>query len=128
MKLNGRVGRWNLAFLDVQTRDTVTSAGRVRGTNLMAGRVSYDVTDQLRLGTLFTNGNPEGSGGNSLFGFDAVWRTSTFRGNKNLLAGAWAARTRGPAGPGSRTGWGYKIDYPNDLVDARTTSTSTARH
>src|SRR5438132_8774661 len=27
VKLNGRVGRWNLAALDVQTRDTTTSSG-----------------------------------------------------------------------------------------------------
>src|SRR6266704_1436049 len=52
VKLNGRVGRWNLAALDVETRDATTSDGvRVPGTNLMVGRVSYDVTDKFRIGT-----------------------------------------------------------------------------
>jgi hypothetical protein len=117
VKLNGRVGRWNLAALDVQTRDTSTSAGFVPGTNLLASRVSYDVTDKFRLGTIFTNGSPDGVRTSHLIGFDGVWRTSTFRANKNLFIGGWTARTEGDVGPGERQGWGYKIDYPNDLWD-----------
>ena len=68
VKLNGRVGDWNLALLDVQTRETVVSpqvvtdlslpSPRVPGTNLLAGRVSYDFNENLRVGTIFTNGDP----------------------------------------------------------------------
>src|SRR5215467_274006 len=90
VKLNGRVGKWNLAILDVQTRETQTSTGPLPGTNLLAGRISYDVTNQLRVGTIFTNGDPQGTKRNTLVGFDAVWRTSKLRRNKNLLLGAWA--------------------------------------
>src|SRR5438477_13037857 len=100
VKLNGRVGRWNLAALDVQTRDATTSAGFVPGTNLLAARVSYDVSDKFRVGTLFTNGNPDGVRANRLIGVDAVWRTSTFRRNKNLFIGSWTGRTEGDVGPG----------------------------
>lgn len=120
VKLNGRVGRWNLAALDVQTRAT----GLAPSVNLGAFRVSYDLTPQFRVGTLVTHGDPEGRRDNSLFGFDAVWRTSKFRGDKNLLIGGWTAFTRGDrrsAQTGSRSGWGFKIDYPNDLVDCSTT-------
>jgi len=35
--------------------------------------------------------------------------------NKNLLAGGWTATTQGDVGPGSKVGWGFKVDYPNDL-------------
>lgn len=117
MKLNGRVGRWNLAALDVQTRDATTRSGFVPGTNLMAGRVSYDVTDKFRVGTIFTNGTPAGIGTDRLIGFDAVYRSSTFLKNKNFFVGGWTARTDGDVGPGQRQGWGFKIDYPNDLWD-----------
>ena len=120
VKLNGRVGRWNLAALDVQTRDANTSAGFVPGTNLLASRVSYDLTDKFRIGTIFTHGDPGGVQSNGLLGFDAVWRTSTFRRNKNLFIGAWTARGEGDVGPGERQGWGFKIDYPNDLWDCTT--------
>jgi len=118
VKVNGRVGRWNIAALDVQTRDAQTvNSGLVPGTNLFAGRVSYDVTDKLRIGTLVTNGTPTGVGTNRLASLDAVYRTSTFLKNKNLSLGSWFARTDGDVGPGQREGWGLKVDYPNDLWD-----------
>lgn len=119
VKLNGRIGKWNIGLLDVQTRDKyVTTVGSVvPGTNLFAGRVSYDVTPKLRLGTLLTNGNPDGVHRNTLAGFDGVWRTSQFLGNKNFLVGGWTAFSSGDIPKGNRTGWGFKIDYPNDLWD-----------
>lgn len=123
MKLNGRIGRWNVGLLDVQTRDTYsnTLAKRVPGTNLFAGRASYDVTAKLRIGMIATNGSPDGVHRNTLAGFDGVWRTSTFLRNKNLLFGGWTAvsfsdRFR----TGNRTGWGFKLDYPNDRWDCYT--------
>jgi hypothetical protein len=127
VKLNGRVRKWNLALLDVQTRETMIPSSvqqdlgltspAVPGTNLLAGRVSYDYNENLRIGTIFTNGDPEGLRRNTLGGVDAIWRTSRFRGNKNLLLGAWTATTQGDLRPGSRAGWGLRIDYPNDLWD-----------
>src|SRR5438034_3141036 len=130
VKLNGRVGKWNLGLLDVQTRETFVTPAVVQdlglpsplvpSTNLLAGRVSYDFNENLRVGTIFTNGDPAGLRQNTLVGVDAIWRTSKFRGNKNLLLGAWSATTQGDVGPGSKLGWGFKIDYPNDLWDCST--------
>jgi hypothetical protein len=128
IKLNGRAGRWNIGLLDVQTRDSSLRSGQlVPGTNLFASRVSYDVTPKLRLGAILTNGSPDGVARNTLAGFDGLWRTSEFRGNKNLLIGVWAARSFGDRLPGnvlppeaalgSRSGYGFKIDYPNDRWD-----------
>jgi len=127
VKLNGRAGKWNLAFLDVQTRDTVVPnqvvqdlglpSALVPGTNLLASRVSYDFNEHLRIGTIVTNGDPEALRKNTLAGFDAVWRTSKFMGDKNLLLGAWTASTQGDLPDGSKTAWGVRIDYPNDLFD-----------
>jgi len=127
VKLNGRVGRWNLGVLDVQTRETVVSdqvvkdlgltSAVVPGTNLLAGRVSYDFNENLRVGTILTHGDPEARRNNTLAGIDAVWRTSKFLGNKNLQFGAWTATTQGDVGPGSKLAWGLSADYPNDLLD-----------
>jgi hypothetical protein len=113
VKVNGRVGRWNLAMLDVQTRET----GGIPGTNLFAGRASFDVTPRFRIGTLVTNGDPSGRSSNTLTGFDAVWRTSEFRGNKNFQVGAYTAFSSGDLPDGGRGAWGFKVDYPNDLLD-----------
>lgn len=118
VKLNGRAGKWNIGFLDVQTRDKVLRSGElVRGTNLLTSRISYDVTPKLRLGSIVTNGNPDGVSRNTLAGFDGVWRTSEFLRNKNLFVGAWTAFSSGDVGNGDRTGYGFKIDYPNDRWD-----------
>jgi len=113
LKLNGRVGRWNLGILDVQTRETMLAPG----TNLFAARVSYDLTKKFRVGTIFTHGDPAGLQSNTLAGFDAVWRTSTFAGNKNLSLGGWTALSAGDIPQGQRTGWGLSADYPNDQLD-----------
>jgi len=130
VKLNGRVGKWNLALLDVQTRETFVTpeiaqelalpSQVIPSTNLLAARISYDFDEHLRVGTIITNGDPAGFRQNTLAGVDAVWHTSKFRGNKNLLLGAWSATTQGDLGPGSTLGWGFKIDYPNDLWDCAT--------
>lgn len=119
VKLNGRMGKWNIGLLDARTRDKFVGsvASVVPGTNLFAGRVSYDVTPKLRIGTLVTNGNPDGIHRNTLTGFDGVWRTSQFLGNKNFLVGGWTAFSSGDVPKGNRTGWGFKVDYPNDLWD-----------
>jgi hypothetical protein len=113
LKVNGRVGRWNLGILDVQTRDTTLAPG----TNLFAGRVSFDLTPKLRIGTIFTHGDPAGLQSNTLNGFDAVWRTSTFAGNKNLSLGGWTAFSAGDLPRGQRHGWGAALDFPNDRID-----------
>ena len=126
-KLNGRVGKWNLGMLDVQTRETIVSDQVVKdlglpspvvpGTNLFTARISYDFNENLRVGTILTHGDPEARRNNTLAGIDAVWRTSKFFGNKNLQFGAWTATTQGDVGPGSKLGWGLSADYPNDLLD-----------
>jgi hypothetical protein len=119
-KLNGRIGRWNVAAVDVQTRPAATSVGAIPGTNLLAARISYDVTDKLRLGTILTNGDPQGVQRNRLLGIDGVWRTAKFLSDKNLRFGAWTARTVGDAGVGSPQGWGFRVDFPNDLWNCTT--------
>jgi hypothetical protein len=125
-KMNGRLGRWNIGILDVKTRDTFSpSAGTfVPHTNLFAGRVSYDVTPKLRIGSILTNGSPDGRTSNTLAAFDGAWRTSDLFGGKNFQIGGWTAFSSGDAGGvtphGNRTGWGYSVDYPNDLIDCFT--------
>jgi hypothetical protein len=112
-KVLGGAGRWGIAALDVETRGQ-NFAPR---TNLLAGRVTFDVDSHLRLGAIGTAGDPDGIHDNDLAGVDAVWRTSTFQGDKNFFVGGWAARSFGDLPAGSPWGWGVKIDYPNDLWD-----------
>jgi hypothetical protein len=113
VKVMARSGNWSLAALDVGMRDTAVS-GR---TNLFAGRLTFDVDENLRLGIIGTSGEPTGALSNFLTGVDAVWQTSKFLGGQNLAFGLWGAVSGGESTSGKRTGWGFKADYPNDLWD-----------
>lgn len=114
-KLLGRVGRAGVALLDTRTE----AIAGVPATNLFAGRFTWDVDERLRVGLVATDGDPDGSSSNSLVGVDATWRTSRFRGDKNFAAGAWVAASQGdPSAAGQEHGYGFKVDYPNDLWDA----------
>jgi hypothetical protein len=121
-KLMGRAGKWNIGLLDVETRTAFSPSAStlVPQTNLFASRISYDVTPKLRIGSIVTNGNPDGIHGNTLVGFDGSWRTSELFGGKNFQIAGWTALSRGDGRPGSRTGWGYIVDYPNDFLDCFT--------
>ena len=113
VKVLGRAGPWSVGLLDTamdETKGTDTS-------NLFVGRVTYDFNEHLTIGTIVTDGDPEGVRDNTLIGLDAVWRTSTFMGDKNFSVGGWAASSQGDVADGARTGWGFKVDYPNDLWD-----------
>jgi len=127
VKLNGHVGKWSLALLDVQTRKTFVPqtvvdvlglpSAKVEGTNLLASRVAYDFSKHLRLGTIVTHGDPQAMLANTLVGADGVWQTSTFLGKRSLRFGGWAATTQGQVPVGNREAWGLRFDYPNDLLN-----------
>jgi hypothetical protein len=125
-KLNGHVGPWSLALLDVQTRttyvpDTVVDflglpSAKVGGTNLLASRVAFDVDQHLRVGAIVTHGDPQALLSNTLAGADAVWNTSKFLGKYSMQFGGWGATSQGDVPFGSRQAWGLRFDYPNDLL------------
>jgi hypothetical protein len=121
-KTIGRVGRWNIGLLDVETRTTFskTASVLVPQTNLFTARISYDVTRKLRFGSIVTHGNPDGLHRNTLIGFDGTWRTSELFGSKNFQIAGWTAFSRGDGPRGNRSGWGYIVDYPNDFLDCFT--------
>ena len=119
LKLSGRVERWNVGFLDVETgRVDELSLGRQ---NLLAARVSRNLFRQSFVGALVTHGNPSGAGANTLAGVDARFATSTFRGGENLSLDLYAFVTDDEASGRKGHAWGAKLDYPNDLWDVALT-------
>ncbi|MGH8195714.1 MAG: DUF5916 domain-containing protein, partial [Woeseiaceae bacterium] len=110
-KLLGYVGDFSVGVLDVETSDTDVAPA----TNLAVARAAYDVTDNLRIGTLMTHGDPTGLTDNTFAGFDGVWQTSEFQGDRNLTVSGWYAHSYGDVAPGQADGYGVGIEYPNDL-------------
>jgi hypothetical protein len=115
LKASGRVDRWNVGLLDVETRQQ-DGLGLDRQ-NLLAARVSRNVLRQSFVGALVTHGNPSGDGSNTLAGVDAHLATSTFRGRENLSLDLYAFVTDDGASGRKGHAWGGKLDYPNDLWD-----------
>ena len=115
VKLSGRVERWNVGLLDVETGSS-DELGLDRQ-NLLAARVSRNLFRQSFVGALVTHGNPAGAG-NTLAGVDARFATSSFRGGENLSLDLYAFVTDDEASGRKGHAFGGKLDYPNDLWDA----------
>ncbi len=115
LKVSGRVDRWNVGLLDVETR--AEEDLDLDRQNLLAARVSRNVLRQSFVGALVTHGNPSGAGDNTLIGVDTRLATSTFRGRENLSLDLYAFVTDDEASGRKGHAWGGKVDYPNDLWD-----------
>ncbi len=116
-KLFGKIGNTNMALLDVRTE----SSDSLPSKNFFAGRISQNIFSESKVGVIFTSGNPASPHSNTLFGADFTYSTSRFLKNKNFSAGAWYVRNWNEKDYGKHYGYGFKIDYPNDLFDIATT-------
>ena len=116
-KLVGREKDFNVGFLDVQTQRADIGEETVPGQNLLAARISRNLFRQSWVGGILTHGDPTGTGSNTLFGVDARFATSSFRGNKNLSLDLYALGTQDEL-LGTDYAAGFTLDYPNELWDA----------
>jgi hypothetical protein len=73
------------------------------------------------VGAIATVGDPLGRSSSWLGGADFTYATSRFRGNKNLLAGVWGLAIGRQDLGRDATAHGFKVDYPNDLLDLAVT-------
>jgi hypothetical protein len=113
-KIVGRQADYNIGLVDVETRDLPEAP--LRHQNLFAGRISRNLFEQSWVGAIVTNGNPDGTGSNNLFGTDARFATSKFRGDKNLALDLFIERTDDQA-VGKDYAGGFGLSYPNDRWD-----------
>ena len=109
-KLTGRVGDYNVGVLDVQTDESDIAGGE----NLFVTRISKNVGEQSSIGAILTNGNPAGTGDNTVFGIDAGYRSNDFRGDKNLDANVWALVSSSEGVDNDDGAYGASIGSPND--------------
>ena len=114
-KVFGRVGSTNLAFLDVMTERSLGLPKQ----NFVAGRVYQNILSESKVGIIFTQGSPTGEK-NSLAGFDLTYQTSRFRGNQNLSIGGWYVYNWTEQKSGKHQGFGFMVNFPNDLWDINT--------
>ena len=110
-KLTGRAGAYGIGVLDVRTDDTSTLDGQ----NLFATRVTKDVGEESKIGMIVTNGYPTGAGDNTVYGLDATWRTSRFRGDKTLVTNVFALESDGEGVSVQDSAFGFSTFAPSDL-------------
>jgi uncharacterized protein DUF5916 len=114
-KVNGRVGNTTFGGVAVGTR---SRNGVIDSNTFMGvGRVKQNLWQESWVGAIATVGDPLGRPGSWLSGADFTYATSTLRGDKNLLVGVWGLATGRSGLGGDADAFGFKVDYPNDLVD-----------
>jgi hypothetical protein len=116
-KLNGRVGNTNLGALAVRTR---RAGSLTTDATMGAVRVKQNILSESSVGMIATFGDPLAQPGSWMGGADFTYQTSEFRGDKNLLVGAWGLLNHGDDLGGDQA-FGGMIDYPNDLWDVAMT-------
>lgn len=112
-KLYGKIGNTNIALLDVKTK----SIKDIPGQNFFAGRIYQNIFSESKIGMIFTAGEPGTTASNTLLGVDFKYATSRFMKNKNFSVGGWWVTNHNQYQEGNHSGYGFKIDYPNDLID-----------
>ncbi|MEJ2108381.1 MAG: DUF5916 domain-containing protein [Acidobacteriota bacterium] len=120
-KLTGKVGRFDVGLLDVQTGryDEEESDGQhYASKNLFAGRVKANFLSQSYVGALFTNGDPNGLTGSQTAGIDLKLATSDFMSSgKNLSLMLFGSRNFSTDYDKHNNAYGGTISYPNDLIE-----------
>ncbi len=124
-KVFGRLGDTNISIIDVGTRnlDDAAAGLALPAKNLLAARISQNLWEESRIGVIFTDGNPASPGTagadyNRLAGADFRYSTSRLFGDKNFTLDAWGVYSWWPDPNRKRhTGYGFRLDYPNDLWD-----------
>ncbi len=106
-RVTGRVGRFSLGLLDIQTRD----GGGLESTNFSVVRVKRDVLRRSSIGVMFTGRSvtQAGVGSNELFGLDG-----TFAFFDNLAINTFWAKTQTDGLNGDDHSYRVLFDYSGD--------------
>lgn len=112
-KVYGKIGRTNIALLDVKTR----AYNGLPSENFFAGRIYRNIFSESKVGIIFTSGEPGSKETNTLFGIDFKYATSRFLKNKNFSFAGWWVTNNNKLPDGKHYGYGIQVEYPNDLLD-----------
>ncbi len=126
-KLTGKIARFDIGLLDVQTgrfAEDERANGeenllRLASKNLAVGRVKTNFLSQSYVGAMFTNGDPTGQTSNQMVGVDLKLATSDFMNRrKNLSLLLFGSKTYISNIKNRDAVYGGVISYPNDFIEA----------
>jgi len=113
-KINGKVKNTNFGALITRTGEPDTTLSPA---NMGVVRVKQNIFRESSVGFITTAGDPAGRSGSFTSGIDFTYRTSHYRGDKNMSIGIWGLYNQREDLSGDRTAYGLSFDYPNDLWD-----------
>ncbi len=122
-KVNGRLGNTNFGALVVNTRSVDSldlgdgESLDVPTTTMGAVRVRQNVLEESSVGFLAEFGDQLGRAGSWAAGADFTYHTSDFGDEKNLLVGVWGMLADREDLSGDKSAFGFRFDYPNDLIE-----------
>ena len=122
-RLTGRVGRFSVGIIDVQTGDETVSGARA--TNFVTVRVKRDVLRRSSVGTMFTGRSvgQSGTGTNAAVGFDG-----TFAFYDDLAINTYWATTRTGGLSGDDSSYRAQLDYAGDRYGVEVARLVVGRH
>ena len=108
-RLTGRVGKFSLGILNIQTDDA--PAAEATATNFSVVRLRRDLLRRSSIGLLFTGRSvsPEGTGSNEAYGIDGLF---SFYDNLNI--NTYWAKTSTSRRPGDDVSYRAQLDYRGD--------------
>jgi hypothetical protein len=113
-RITGKVGKFNVGFLDIRTDDEHLSA--TPATNFAVVRVKRDILRRSSIGAILTNRSQsvDGGGGNQAYGADAA-----FGFFENLTMGGYIAQTQTPGLDRDDVSYQGRFEYAGDRYGAR---------
>ncbi|MFC1561244.1 DUF5916 domain-containing protein, partial [Candidatus Latescibacterota bacterium] len=113
-KITGKVGRYNIGILNMQTEEEKGYPS----TNYAVMRVNRDILENSSFGFIATNMYDTDKHSDRVLGVDFAYRTDKFLDNKNLeISGDFSQNFKEDVNSGVRSGR-FGIRYPNDLIEA----------
>ncbi len=116
-KLSGRIGNLNVGALGVR----MDNSENINAETLSVARLSAEVLEESRIGTILTHGDPDGMGRNTLAGVDFKYRNSNLFNRGRFLADFFYQRSfsndvHGPAAGKDDDMFGFFLGYPHDFL------------
>ncbi len=117
VKLTGQAGAQDVGVLQVRT----AREGAAAGEDFTVLRVRRRMLSQSYVGAIYTRraARTAAADARQTAGVDLSLATSTFRGQENLEFSAFWLWNSNPLGTGGNQAYGLRLNYPNDLWDAR---------
>ena len=113
-RVTGRLNGTTLGLLNVQQ----DAYREVPSKNLTVARLSQQVFEESNVGLILTHGDPRQRTDNTVVGADFNYLNSRLAGNRQLLGHAFILMSDSEAKGGRGLAWGFKLDFPNEPLDA----------